>query len=92
MDALRQVETEWRQTEFAIIGTWPQLAKVNIDSLTVGDYTIASSSEVKNLGFWLDNQLKMDKHINKICQAAFYHLYNIRKIRKSVLARIVPRL
>lgn len=55
------------KTEFVIIGTRQQLAKVNIDSLTVGDSTIAPSSEVKNLGCWLDNQLKMDKDINKIC-------------------------
>lgn len=34
------------KTEFVIIGTRQQLAKVNIDSLTVGDYTIAPSSEV----------------------------------------------
>ena len=67
------------KTEFVIIGTRQQLAKVNIDSLAVGDYTIAPTSEDKNLGCWLDNQLKMDKHINKICQTAFYHLYNIRK-------------
>ena len=66
------------KTEFVIIGTRQQLAKVNIDSLTVGDYTIAPRSEVKNLGCWLDNQLKMDKHINKICQTAFYRLYYIR--------------
>ena len=53
-----------------------QLAMVNIDSLTVGNYTIiiSPSSEVENLGCWLDNQLKMDKHINKICQTTFYHL------------------
>ena len=62
------------KTEFVIIGTRLQFAKVNVDSLTVGNYTIVPSSEVKNLGCWLDNQLKMDKHINKICKVAFYHL------------------
>ena len=70
------------KTEFVIIGTRQQLAKVNIDSLTVGDSTLAPSSEVKNLGCWLDNQLKMDKGINKVCQTTFNHLYNIRKIRR----------
>ena len=65
------------KTEFVIIGTRQQLAKVNIDSLTVGDYTIPPSSEVKNPGCWLDNhrdQLKMDKHINR----------KNRKIRKCL--------
>ena len=44
------------KTEFVIIGTRQQLTKVNIDTLTVGDHTIAPSSEVKNFGCWLDNQ------------------------------------
>ena len=43
------------KTEFVIIGTRQQLTKVNIDSLTVGDYTIPPSSEVKNPGCRLDN-------------------------------------
>ena len=70
------------KTEFLVIGTRQQLSKVNIDSLCVGNATVLSSSEVKNLGCWLDNQLKMDSHINKIRKAAFFHLFNIRRIRK----------
>ena len=70
------------KTEFLVNGTRQQLSKVNIDSLCVGNATVLSSSEVKNLGCWLDNQLKMDSHINKTCKAAFFHLFNIRRIRK----------
>ena len=55
------------KTEFIIIGTRRQLAKVNIDSLRVGDSTTTPASEVKFLGTWFDRQLKMDTHINNIC-------------------------
>ena len=70
------------KTEVIIIGTRQQLAKVNINEFRAGDALIQPSSEVRNLGCWFDTQLKMDCHINKICKAAFFHLYNIRRIRK----------
>ena len=70
------------KTEFIIIGTRQQLAKVSVDSLQIGNETITSSSEVKNLGSWFDTQLKMDSHISKCCRTAFFQLFNIRRIRK----------
>ena len=70
------------KTEFIIIGTRQQLAKVTIDTLQVGESATTPASEVKDLGCWFDRHLKMDTHINNICKAAFFHLFNIRRIRK----------
>ena len=70
------------KTEFLVIGTKPQLSKVNIDNLTIGDCSIERHSPVKNLGIWFDSHMSMNHHITKTCSAAFYHLYNIRRIRK----------
>ena len=70
------------KTEFIVIGTRQQLVKVDIDSLCVGHTGIFPSSEVRNLGGWFDNQLKMVTQINQTCKAAFFHIFNIRKIRK----------
>ncbi len=70
------------KTEFMIIGTRQQLEKVNIDCLQVGDRQIMPSSVAKNLGSWFDSKLNMSQHINKTCSSAFFHLYNIRRIRK----------
>ena len=50
--------------------------------LCVGHTAILPSSEVRNLGRWFDNQLKMVTQINQTCKAAFFHIFNIRKIRK----------
>ena len=70
------------KTEFNIIGTRQQLAKVNIDSMQVGESSIAPTNRVKNLGCWFDGQLKMDTQKNSFCKTTFFHLYNYRRIRK----------
>ena len=49
-----------------IIGIKKQLAKVNIDGLSVGESIIAPVTSVRNLGSWFDQNLSMIPHINKI--------------------------
>ena len=70
------------KTEFMIIGTRKQLAKVNIDGLSVGESIIAPVTSVRNLGSWFDQTPSMIPQINKICKAVSFHIYNIRGIRK----------
>ena len=70
------------KTEFVVIGTRQQLAKVSIDALRVGDCVFYPSSVVENLGCWLDGQLRINEHKNKVCKASFLHLYNIQKVRE----------
>ena len=70
------------KTEFIIIGTSQQLAKVSINILRVGTATITPVSSERNLGSWFDSKLTMAIHILKTCNSAFYYLYNLRRIRK----------
>ena len=70
------------KTELILIGTRQQLAKITIDGITVGHSVIAPQSPVRNLGAWLDSNLSMGNHITKTSSAAFYYLYNTRRIRK----------
>ncbi|XP_068713044.1 uncharacterized protein [Montipora foliosa] len=70
------------KTEFILIGTRQQLAKVDIKGLVVGDATISPGTAVKNLGSWFDENMNMDCHINKMCKTLSFHLYNIGRIRK----------
>ena len=70
------------KTEFLLIGTKQQLAKVNISHVKVGSANIAPHPPVKSLTVWFDSNLSMVDHINRTSSAAFYHLYNIRRIRK----------
>ena len=79
--------------EFLLIGTKRQLEKVNITTLRLGDTTITQSpSAVKNLGTWFDAQLNMHEHIKKTCSSSFFHIYNIRRIRKYLSRKTTESL
>ena len=70
------------KTEFLLLGTKQQLAKVDINSITVGGSVVNTKPVVRNLGSWFDSQLSMSTHISKLCSSAFFDLHNISRIRK----------
>ena len=71
------------KTEIILIGTQQQLDKVNIAHLEIGQASVLiASSALRNLGSWFDVNLKMTEQIKKTCQSVYYHLHNIRQIRK----------
>ena len=70
------------KTEFLLVGTRQHLDKLDSCSITVGNNRISPSPCVKNLGSWFDSNWSMTDHINKACNAAFYHLHNLRRIKK----------
>ena len=45
-------------------------------------FDVVEKSVRINLGMWFDSNLSMGDHITKTSSAAFYYLYNIRRIRK----------
>ena len=51
------------KTEFMIIGTHQQLAKVNVNNIRVGDHDIRKSRFVRNLGTWFDEKFAMSAHV-----------------------------
>ena len=69
-------------TEFLIVGSKQQLERVNIPFIHVDEDQITPVASVRNLGVVSDSNLKMDMQITKACQNAYYHLHNIRRIRK----------
>ena len=70
------------KTEFLIVGSKQQLERVNIPFIHVGEDQITPVTSVRNLGVIFDSNLKMDMQITKAYQNAYYHLHNIRRIRK----------
>ena len=72
--------TMYAKTEFLIIGTCHQPARVSIGELSVGDSEVVPVSTAKKLGAWMDSHLKLDTHITKTCSAAYHHLHNIQRI------------
>jgi len=70
------------KTEFMIIGTKQQLRKINIEHLMVGGTSVTPVNVAKNLGTWFDSNLNLREHISMTCRTAYFHLNNIRRIRK----------
>ena len=55
----------------------------SIFDLLVGNSETNPSPKVKNLGCWLDTNLRsMSIHITNVCKSAFFHIYNLRRIKK----------
>ena len=73
------------KTEFLLIGTKLQREKFLNDfpCLLLGQDTNPSTS-AKNLGVLFDSSLNFRKHISQTCRACFYHIRDLRRIRKSL--------
>ena len=80
------------KTEFLIIGTRQQLSKISIQSIKIGQTEVSPVASARNLGTWFDTHLDMGTHITKICNSAFYYLYNIRHIRKYLSRESTEKL
>ena len=70
------------KTEFMMIGSKHNLNKLNINSIKIGDTEIKPVTSLRNLGAMIDENLSMEHQITKTCSTAFYHIRNIRHIRK----------
>ena len=72
------------KTKVIVFAPRKDLEFVRNYELTLGTTKVKPSSEVKNLGVFLDNKLNMEKYVNYITRKAYFHLRNISKVR-SVL-------
>ena len=70
------------KTEAMLIGIRQQLSKVNLDTLAVGDTSVAIVNKARNLGVWFDSQAEFYNHITKICSLSFCSPYKIRRNSK----------
>ena len=52
--------------------------------LKCGNDIISPVNKVKNLGVIFDKEMKLESHVNRICQTAYLHLKNISRVRKSL--------
>ena len=55
-----------------------------LDSLQIGNVTVAPSSSARNLGVILDKCFNFQEHTKSICKSSHYHIRNITKIRKYI--------
>ena len=45
---------------------------------------IKPSTTARNLGVTFDSHLNLESHINSVCRSAYFHLRNIRSVRKML--------
>ena len=60
--------------------------------VSVGESTIHPSTSVRNLGCVMDQRMCMNAQINAICKSGFYHLRNIRRIRRYLSKEVTEQL
>ena len=80
------------KTEFLVVGSRQQRAKVKIDHLKVGSATIRPSDQVRNLGVIFDSSLTMEQHITSVSKAACISIRNLGRIRKHVNQQVAELL
>ena len=80
------------KTEIMLFGSFHQLKKVTIDSISIGEVSINLSSMVRNLGTLLDPNMSMVTHISSICSSAHFHLQNISRIRPFLSEKATEQL
>ena len=52
--------------------------------VVVGNEMIMPTECARNIGVMFDHNLTMDQQITSVCKSAFFHVSNIRKIRKYI--------
>ena len=70
------------KTEFIILGSKHDLAKISETTVTVGKKEVLPSTTVRNIGAMLDPALTMTPHVNNVTKSAYYQIRNLSKIRK----------
>ena len=86
-DVRRWMASNWLKlnddkTEFIILGSPANLAKVTTEAITIGNHRIEKCHHVRNIGAVFDSTMRMEVQVNKVSQTAWFHLYSISKIRQ----------
>ena len=73
------------KTEFITIGTKQQRHKLsNHFPAKLLDNGIFPSDRVRNLGVVFDSDFSFHKHVYNICKSCFYHIRDLRRIRRHI--------
>ena len=93
MDDRKSTQTQQRQTEALLFSFFSSSKPAAIslpNSITLGCHNIPFSDSAGNLGFILDLELSMKKHVIKICQTAYFKLKHIQSADLSL--KMQPKL
>ena len=72
------------KTEFLLIGSKSQREKfINLFPLAVLDNEMNPADSARNLGVFFDSGLNFCQHISQVSSSCFYHIRDLKRIRKS---------
>ncbi len=80
------------KTEFIVLGTKQQLAKMQFDSLTICGEQISSSTKIRNLGVYMDREMKMNEHVQHVVRVCYGKLREISSFRKYITTQVAQTL
>jgi len=82
------------KTEYIWCGSRASLEKIasNDLSLRVGNVVITPVNAVRDLGVTLDSELTMQRHVNKVASACFYHIRRLKQIRRLIGPEVTATL
>lgn len=69
------------KTEFLLIGSNQQRAKVSCHSFSFAGHVIPSSQSARNLGVIFEQDLSLSFHIKSVSRSSFYYIRQLRQIR-----------
>jgi hypothetical protein len=72
------------KTEIIWLGTRRRLQHCPKDPQYISGAWITPSTEVRDLGVTIDNGISMAAHVNKVVGVCYYHIRQLRLIRKSL--------
>ena len=73
------------KTEFLIIGSQKQRSKfANFFPLELLKNKVTPAATARNLGVIFNNNLNYKEHISQVCKVCFYHIRDLRRIRKYI--------
>ena len=78
---LNRMKLNYDKTELLLISSRYRQS-LTLSYLQVGEEKICPSESGANLGVHFDQHARMHVHVKNVCQASFYHLKNISKIRR----------
>ena len=80
---LNMLKFNTSKTDLGVIGSHQQLSKLNLPlAMHVEQSEIITEESITNLGVIMDQNLKLDRHVNKVFKVCMFHLQNISKIRR----------
>ena len=72
------------KTEFLIIGTPKQCGKLVFSPTCILSQNITPAVSAKNFGVTFDKNFNFRQHISQTCRCFFYHIRDIRRIRRYI--------